>query len=91
MPGHGCRCDSANIERFNGKLRDELLPRQVFDTLLEAKMLIERWRQAYNTIRPHSSLGYRAPAPEATQPCSFASATPPQTNRAGMLATPTLI
>ena len=44
-------------------------------TLLEAKVLIERWRREYNTIRPHSSLGYRPPAPEATQPWSAASAT----------------
>jgi len=53
------------IESFNGKLRDELLEREIFDTLLEAKVLIERWRGEYNTSRPHSSLGYRPPAPEA--------------------------
>jgi len=41
---------------------------ELFDTLLEAKVLIERWRVQYNTIRPHSSLGYRHPAPEAIQP-----------------------
>jgi len=51
-------------ESFNGKLRDELLNREVFYTLPEAKFLIERWRQEYNTVRPHSSLGYRPPAPE---------------------------
>ena len=51
------------------------MEREIFDTLLEAKVLIERWRQEYNTIRPHSSLGYRPPAPEATQPWSAASAT----------------
>ena len=55
-------------------LRDELLAREAFDTLLEAKVLIERWRQHYNTIRPHSALGYRPPAPEARQPCAVASA-----------------
>jgi putative transposase len=87
----GSPWENGYVESFNGKLRDELLNREVFDTLLEAKVLIERWRRAYNTIRPHSSLGYRAPAPEATQPCSLASATPQQANRAGMLATPTLI
>ena len=53
------------IESFNGKLRDELLNREIFDTLLEAKVLIERWRVHYNTVRLHSSLGYRPPAPEA--------------------------
>ena len=55
-------------ESFNGKLRDELLDREVFDTLLEAKVLIERWRVLYNTVRPHSSLGYRPPAPEVIVP-----------------------
>ena len=47
------------------KLRDELLNGEIFYTLLEAKVLIERWREHYNRIRPHSSLGYRPPAPEA--------------------------
>ena len=87
----GSPWENGYIESFNGKLRDELLDREVFDTLLEAKVLVERWRQMYNTIRPHSSLGYRPPAPEATQPCSFASATPQRTNRAGLLTTPILI
>jgi len=54
-------------ESFNGTLRYELLDVELFDTLLEAKVLIERWRVEYNTIRPHSSLGYRPPAPEAIQ------------------------
>ena len=53
-------------ESFNGKLRDELLNGEIFDTLLEAKVLIERWRKEYNTIRPHSALGYIPPAPEAS-------------------------
>ena len=52
-------------ESFNGTLRYELLDVELFDTLLEAKVLIERWRVQYNTTRPHSSLGYRPPAPEA--------------------------
>lgn len=52
-------------ESFNGKLRDEILNVEIFDTMLEAKVLIERWRREYNHIRPHSSLGYRPPAPEA--------------------------
>ena len=55
-------------ESFNGKLRDELLNTEIFHTLKEAKVLIERWRQHYNTIRPHSSLGYRPPAPQAILP-----------------------
>ena len=52
-------------ELFNGKLRDEFINREVFTTLLEAKILIERWRQEYNQVRPHSALGYRPPVPVA--------------------------
>ena len=55
-------------ESFNGKLRDELLNGEVFYTLKEAQILIERWRCEYNTIRPHSSLNYQPPAPEARLP-----------------------
>ena len=51
-------------ESFNGKLRDELLNGEIFYSLKEAKVLIERWRRHYNSIRPHSALGYRPPAPE---------------------------
>jgi transposase InsO family protein len=53
---------------FNGKLRDELLNPEIFDTLLEAQVLVERWRRHYNAVRPHSSLGYRPPAPEGVLP-----------------------
>ena len=81
----GSPWENGYVESFNGKLRDELLEREAFDTLLEAKVLIERWRQHYNTIRPHSALGYRPPAPEAWQPRAFASATPQQTHGAGLL------
>ena len=55
-------------ESFNGKLRDELLNGEIFFTLKEAQVLVERWRQHYNTIRPHSSLGYKPPAPQSLQP-----------------------
>ena len=55
-------------ESFNSKLRDEILNTEMFYTLKEAKVLIERWRHHYNTIRPHSSLGYRPPAPETILP-----------------------
>jgi transposase InsO family protein len=55
-------------ESFNGKLRDELLDREIFYSLREAEVLIERWRRHYNTVRPHSALGYRPPAPEAVLP-----------------------
>jgi integrase-like protein len=50
---------------FNGKLSDELLNGEIFDTVLEARVLTERWRQEYNHVRPHSALGYRPPAPAA--------------------------
>ena len=58
-------------ESFNGKLRDELLNGEIFYTLNEAKVLIEQWRRHCNTIRPHSSLGYRPPAPETIKPLPF--------------------
>jgi transposase InsO family protein len=64
----GSPWENGYIESFNGKLRDELLNREVFYTLLEAKVLTENWRREYNRIRPHSSLGYRPPAPEAIEP-----------------------
>jgi len=66
----GSPWENGYIESFNGKLRDELLDREVFDTLWEAKVLVERWRKQYNHIRPHSALGYRPPAPEAVTACS---------------------
>ena len=55
-------------ESFNGKFRDEFLNGELFYTLAEAQILIERWRREYNEFRPHSSLGYRPPAPAAMQP-----------------------
>ena len=61
----GSPWENGYIESFNGKLRDELLNREIFTTLTEAEVLIEQWRQEYNHIRPHSSLAYRPPVPEA--------------------------
>ena len=61
----GSPWENGYIESFNGKLRDELLNREIFETLLEAKVLVGRWKTEYNTIRPHSSLNYQPPAPEA--------------------------
>ena len=61
----GSPWENGYVESFNGKLRDELLDREIFYTVTEAQVLIERWRREYNTIRPHSALGYRPPAPEA--------------------------
>ena len=67
----GSPWENGYIESFNGKLRDELLNREVFATLTEAKVLIEQWRQEYNQVRPHSSLGYRPPAPETKIPATL--------------------
>ena len=81
----GSPWENGYIESFNGKLRDELLNVEIFDTLLEAKVLIERWRCEYNTIRPHSSLDYRPPAPESIQPWLAASATLQRPTKAEVL------
>ena len=62
----GSPWENGYVESFNGKLRDELLNREIFYTLTEAQILVRRWRRQYNQVRPHSSLGYRPPAPEAT-------------------------
>jgi transposase InsO family protein len=61
----GSPWENGYIESFNGKLRDELLDREIFTTLEEARVLIEQWRREYNQIRPHSALRYQPPAPEA--------------------------
>ena len=61
----GSPWENGYIESFNGKLRDELLNREIFTTLDEAKVLIEQWRKEYNQVRPHSAKKYRPPAPEA--------------------------
>ena len=61
----GSPWENGYIESFNGKMRDEILDRELFTTLTEAKVLIADWKKAYNQVRPHSSLGYRPPAPEA--------------------------
>ena len=60
----GSPWENGYIESFNGKLRDELLNREIFTTLTEAKVLIEQWRRECNQVCPHSSLGYQPPAPE---------------------------
>lgn len=54
------------LNRSDGKLRDELLDLEIFYTVTEAKILIERWRRQYKTVRPHSALGYRPPPPPET-------------------------
>ena len=62
----GSPWENGYIESFNVRMRDELLNREIFYSLKEAKVLIEMWRKHYNTIRPHSALGYRPPVPAAT-------------------------
>lgn len=62
----GSPWENGHCESFNGKLRDELLNGEILCTLKEAKIMIEASRRHYNAIRPHSSLGYRPPAPEVT-------------------------
>lgn len=70
----GSPWENGYIESFNGKFRDELLNGEIFDTIMEAKVITERWRNTYNKIRPHSSLGYRPPAPETYYPLQLANA-----------------
>ncbi len=64
----GSPWENGYIESFNGRLRDELLNRELLETRWEVQVLVERWRQTYNRIRPHSALGYRPPASEAIAP-----------------------
>ena len=61
----GSPWENGYCESFNARLRDELLNGEVFYSLKEAQIVIEEWRKHYNTIRPHSDLGYRPPAPES--------------------------
>jgi transposase InsO family protein len=72
-------------ESFNGRLRDELLNGEIFYSLQEAKVLIERWRRHYNEVRPHGSLCYKPPAPKTILPCpdvpAYATLQPPQQDR----------
>jgi transposase InsO family protein len=58
--------ENAYCESFNGKLRDECLNQKIFYSLKEAQVVIEQWRNHFNTIRPSSSLGYRPPAPQTS-------------------------
>ena len=61
----GSPWENGYCESFNSKLRDEFLNGEIFYSMKELRVLAERWRVHYNTVRPHSSLGYRPPAPEA--------------------------
>ena len=64
----GSPWENGYCESFNGKLRDECLNGEIFYSLKEAQIVIEGWRKEYNTVRPHSALGYRPPAPGAYSP-----------------------
>ena len=68
----GSPWENGYIESFNARLRDELLNGEIFYSLNEARIIIENWRQHYNQVRPHASLGYRPPAPEVFVPVSAA-------------------
>jgi len=77
----GSPWENGFIESFNARLRDELLDGEIFYTLREAEIVIESWRRHYNTVRPHASIGYRAPAPEVFVP-AFAAWPPAQSRPA---------
>ena len=65
----GSPWENGYCESFNGKLRDECLNGEIFYSLKEAQVVVEQWREEYNTRRPHSALGYRPPAPGAYRVC----------------------
>ena len=67
-PAQAAPWENGYCESFNGKLRDELLNGEIFYSLKEAQVVIEKWRVHYNTRRPHSALGYRPPAPLTIEP-----------------------
>jgi transposase InsO family protein len=64
----GSPWENGYVESFNARLRDELLNGEIFYSLREAQIVIESWRRHFNAVRPHQSLGYRAPAPEVFVP-----------------------
>jgi transposase InsO family protein len=75
----GSPWENGYVESFNARLRDELLDGEIFYSLREAQVVIESWRRHYNAVRPHASLGYRAPAPEVFVPAlATRAAVPPR-------------
>jgi putative transposase len=66
----GSPWENGYCESFNARMRDEFLNGEIFDTLREAEVLARRWKEYYNTVRPHSSLGGRPPAPQTIIPFS---------------------
>ena len=80
----GSPWENGYCESFNSKLRDELLNGEIFYSLKEARIVIENWRRHYNEVRPHSSLGYRPPAPSvllAERPAALPRPAPPGAQR----------
>jgi len=75
----GSPCENGHCESFNGRLRDGLLAGEICYSLRQARVVIERWPKEYSTVRPHSSLGYRPPAPAAINP------TPPALEQAAAM------
>ena len=74
MPGSPW--ENGFIKSFNARLRDDLLDGEIFYSLAEARIIVESWRRHYNTVRPHQSLGYKPPAPEAFIPVMGARSAP---------------
>ena len=72
----GSPWENGFVESFNARLRDELLDGEIFYSLREAQVVIESWRRHHNQVRPHASLGYRAPAPEVILPAFAARPRP---------------
>ena len=64
----GSPWENGYVESFNARFRDELLDGEIFYSLREAQVIIESWRRHYNTVRPHGSINYKAPAPEVFVP-----------------------
>lgn len=86
----GSPWENGYVESFNARFRDELLNREIFTSLKEAKILIQQWRQHYNTIRPHSALGYRPPAPESIIPQSGSASSAALRSPPPLAAKPTM-
>ena len=86
----GSPWENGYIESFNAQLRDELLNGEIFYTLREAQVLIEAWRRHYNAVRPHGSLGYRPPAPEAIVPSIWPPGSSPLRRPPRLTDTPTV-
>ena len=64
----GSPWENGYVESFNARFRDELLNGEIFYSLREAQIVVEKWRKHYNTARPHSSIGHRPPAPQVYSP-----------------------